>query len=62
MTIEEKLNCVYTDFRMLQEGAWDGDPDSCEDSITMLERLVENLKDIGAVPDSFELGDTRDGE
>jgi hypothetical protein len=46
---------------MLQDGEWDGDADSCEDSITMLERLVKNLKDIGAVPSSYELEDNRDG-
>jgi hypothetical protein len=46
ITIEVALNCLYTDFLMLDEGVWTPDHHSITDSISMVERIAEIL-DIG---------------
>ena len=44
-TVEEALNCIYTDFQMLYDGSWQPGEgcDSIQDSISMVERIAEIL-------------------
>ena len=47
VTLEQALNCIYTDLRMLQDGEnWASDKHAVEASIYMVERIGEIL-DIG---------------
>jgi hypothetical protein len=45
VTVEEALDCIYTDFQMLYDGSWEPGEgcSSIKDSIVMVERIAEIL-------------------
>jgi hypothetical protein len=43
LTVEQCLNCLYTDFQMLKDGDWHPDTHTADASITVVERLAEIL-------------------
>ena len=40
---EEAVECLRTDLNMLRDGTWVPDEDSCEDSLTMVDRIKKYM-------------------